>query len=555
MSNKNPIRTLSCAVALLVGLGALSVASIEARVQAEPGVPEQSSGVTPPATKPLIQSVAVQTPPPASAQATGATLQISMQQAEAMALETNLGLKAAGLAVDIAAQNIVSARAAFLPTFQSNFRRNTSVSASQNFLQGSSSTITSAGLQTTQSVFQSVPWLGGGYQVSWSSSRNTTNGYSNFNPQLGSSLQILFTQPLWRNLFTDQNRFTLDSSQRQHQIADLTLQQQVVQTRASVDSAYLGLIAAIAGSKVAQQNMELAQQQLKDSQARVKVGAAAQSDIIQAQAQVANNEEQVIVAAASIATAEDNLRAIMLDPNRPDYWQAHLEPTEVIEEGELAAPEIDVDGAIKNALANRLDLLVAHRNLDITDQALRLDENLTHPQLDFNLSYLATGTGGTQFTYTNTLPPTVLSETQRGFRTVLGDAFSNVYPQLTLGVLFTYPLGTNPAQAAQARDRLTRQQQEIALKNLELQVETAVRQAGRQVATNIKRVQATLAAQRATEQQLDAEKRRFEVGLSSTFQVQNFESQLAQVRVSALNARIAYRQSLIDFQTVQRIPH
>ncbi len=51
-------------------------------------------------------------------------------------------------------------------------------------------------------------------------------------------------------------------------------------------------------------------------------------DIVQAQAEVASNEERVIVADANIKAAQDNLRALILDPATPDFWTVTFEPTD-----------------------------------------------------------------------------------------------------------------------------------------------------------------------------------------------------------------------------------
>ena len=38
----------------------------------------------------------------------------------------------------------------------------------------------------------------------------------------------------------------------------------------------------------------------------------------------------LILTAAGIATAEDTLRALIVDPARADYWQVRLQPTDAI---------------------------------------------------------------------------------------------------------------------------------------------------------------------------------------------------------------------------------
>src|SRR5262245_2211910 len=71
---------------------------------------------------------AAQQPAPAARPAGGGTttLQLSMDQAVTMALETNLGLKADRLGVNIASENVALARSAFRPVIRSSFSRTTS---------------------------------------------------------------------------------------------------------------------------------------------------------------------------------------------------------------------------------------------------------------------------------------------------------------------------------------------------------------------------------------------------------------------------------------------
>ena len=79
-----------------------------------------------------------QAPPPAQPARSGNTLPLSMEQAVALGLEWNLGLKAERLEIDIAAEGIAGARAAFKPLLQSSFGRTSSVTVPGSFTQGSS---------------------------------------------------------------------------------------------------------------------------------------------------------------------------------------------------------------------------------------------------------------------------------------------------------------------------------------------------------------------------------------------------------------------------------
>jgi hypothetical protein len=123
--------------------------------------------------------------------------------------------------------------------------------------------------------------------------------------------------------------------------------------------------------------------------------------------------------------------------------------------------------------------------------------------VSLGLNYTAQGTGGTQFAYGSGFPPPVLSRTDKGFSSVLGDTLGAAYPSWTTSVTFSYPLGLSAAKATLARTRLQQQQEDLGIKDLELQVATQVRNAGRDVLTNFKRVEATQKALDAIQRQLE----------------------------------------------------
>ena len=476
-------------------------------------------------------------------------LPLAMEQAVAMALEANLGLKAERLNVDVANQSILLAHATFLPQVQSSVSRQSSRSVPSDFTQGTSD-ITGAGLNVSGTVAQNMKWYGSNYSLTWSGNRSTQDGgLSSFNPRLNSTLRVNFNQPLLRNFKTDSSRVQLVTSERNRVITDLRLQQQVVATESQVRLAYLSLVGAIEGKKVADQNMEIAERSLRESRTRVQVGLSPNIEIIQSEAQVASNREQVIVATAQIATAEDNLRSLILEPSRPDYWTVQLIPTDQIM---LQRRDVDVDQVIKNALANRLDLAVQKRSLEITNINLDLGRNQTLPNVDFNLTYASQGTAGTQFQYGSGFPPPIIDRIGRSYGSALGDTFGGAYPSWGIGVTVAYPIGKTREQVSLAQGEIQKRQQELGLQDLELQIVREVRDAARQVENSYQRVQATEAFRQAAQQQLEAEERRFAVGISTTLDLQVRQTQLATARVSELNARISYNRALIVLDRVQK---
>lgn len=497
---------------------------------------------------------AQQTPPvpPTTTAPQGPALPLSMKQAEQMALEANLGLKADRLGPDIASENLAAARAAFIPAVSSSFTQSSVTRATTSVFEGASSSLTTKNLGGSAGVSQLLPWYGSSYRVSYSAGRQeSTDEFSRLNPSLSSRLFVEFSQPLLEGFKIDGNRNNVRTAERSRAIADIQLEQQMVLTRVRVQNAYLSLISAIESLKVAQSNLELSRESLRNNKSRVEVGTMAPIGIIEAEAEVASNEEGVIISEASVATAEDALRALIFDPSRPDYWQVSIQPTDSIQ---VQAIEVNVDAAIANALANRSDLIIAKRQLEISDLNIELLQNQVKPSLDLVANYSASGNGGTQNTYSNDFPPILQSSQNRGLMPTLGDTFRNTNPQWTVGLAATYPIGKSSTEAALAQRRLEKQQREIVLRDAELQIATDVRDAARQVSTGAKRVQVTQVARESAEKQLAAEQRRFDLSLSTTFQLQLRQRDLARAKIGELRAMIEYSRALITFEAIQKAP-
>jgi len=119
------------------------------------------------------------------------------------------------------------------------------------------------------------------------------------------------------------------------------------------------------------------------------------------------------------------------------------------------------------------------------------------------------------------------------------------YYDLRIGLRFEYPLGNRAAKSRLVRRRLERRQVEYRIENLEKDITLEVRSAVRQVETNFKRIQTTSVSRRLAEKKLEAEQAKFEVGISTTKDVLDFQVDLALARVRETEALIDYNKSLI----------
>jgi outer membrane protein TolC len=488
------------------------------------------------------------------AEPSGPVRRVTMEDAVTLGLEQNLGIRIQRLDPQIQDLGILTARSLWTPNLTSSLSRNSANTPVQGAILPSTQSGT---LAAGVGMNQVLPW-GGSYNATWANQRVTTTDITRYySPQLTSTLNLAYSQPLIRNFSIDQIRDQVQLSQKARDLSDIQLQAVIMGTTRNVRNAYWDLATAIANLKAQQQSLELSQQSLTDNKKRVEIGTLAPIDIVQAQAEVASNEQGVIVAEANIKTAQDNLRVLILDPAAPDFWTVTFDP---VEAPAFAAQALDVDAAVRNALSQRSDLRSAKNSIEQSDVNIRFFRNQMLPDVSAQVNYSSFGIGGTglspvDFTsfINGTAPPrSVISQTSYG--SVLGDVFSNSYPQWTVGVQFGYPIGRSVSEANLARARLQYQQAQTQTKNLEIQVVAQVRLAARSVETNQQRVRATGASRELQERKLEAEEKKFAAGMSSSFLVFQAQRDLSLARVQEIQAISDYNKSLVDFDTVQLVP-
>jgi outer membrane protein len=509
------------------------------------GQPASAFGQTQPA--PLATAAAQQPAPPA-----GPVRQLSIDDAVRLALEQNLNLRVERLNPQIEDLNIAQARSAWTPNASTTVSANNRDNPPTSFLEGGTGTINQETFSTNVGINQVLPW-GANYFVNWDSARFVTNSiFTNFNPYLSSNLRMNYTQPFLRNFKIDGLRTQLLISKNTREISDVDLRDTVVRTVADVKNAYWSLVFARNSLRVSQQSLDLARESLRNNRIRVEVGTMAPIDIVEGQAEVARNEESVIIAEGDLKRNEDNLRALIMDPSAPDFWNLTLEPTDAPQFQHTA---IDIEAAVRTALDKRTDIRRARKTLESSDINIRYYRNQTLPDVNLSVNYGLQGIGGTQFEPLRDFTPgSALNRAitaQRSFGSALSNIFGNDYPNWTVGVTIGYPIGRSNAEANLARSKLQYTQSQTQIKSMELQIATTIRDLGRSVNTNAKRVEATRSSRELAEQRLDAEQKKFGVGMTTTFFVLQAQRDLAQARNNELRAILDYNRSLVNFEAAQ----
>ena len=464
-------------------------------------------------------------------------MRLSLQDAITTALAHNINLEVSRLSLASAQQGLLGSTGIFDPQVKSALGASYYEAQSTNELVGAN-----VALERGREFDLSLGGLvatGGSYSVGWTNSRSKTNSSFYFlNPSYSSGLTFALTQPLMKGFGTDVTRTGIEVARRSRDISAVQFEEIVINTAQAVESAYWNLVYAIDNLKAKQHSLMLAQDLLKETQARVRIGTSAPIDIIQSEAAVAAREVDIIVAENAVGNAGDVLKGLLGFEN-PDDWTSTIIPTDALEG---AAEHVDLDRSIAEAIAKRPELRQRQLELEIGQANLLAARSGARPQLDLALTYGYAGVGGDSTVYD---PQTgkVISYTPGGWSDALRQIRDRSYNQWTAMVNFSYPLGNHQAKAQVAQDRfaVTTARQNIALQRQG--VIEDVRNAVRGLDASGKAILAAVKSRELAERNLDAEQKKFANGMSTNFQVVKIQDDLAAAQAAELQSRVLYRQA------------
>jgi outer membrane protein len=478
----------------------------------------------------------------------GPRVDLTLEDAIARALERNLDLVVQRLNPLVFDLSLAQQLAFYRPIVNANISNSSRTNPASTQLDGGQ-TVISDTATVNGGLDQAVQWGGGNYTVNWNNNRSaSTNAFASFNPSYRATVQASYTQPLLRGFKIDTTRQQIQVTRINRDIADIDLRQTITNTVSSVRNAYWDLLYATGTLAVQQQALDLAEELIRDNEARVEIGTLAPIDVVQARSEAAARRQSLAQAEQVLATAELALKQLLVSGTTDSYWSSTLNP---VDQPTLDVPPIDLAAAIRAALADRTDLARSQRQLDINDINLFAMRNNTLPSVDLVGTYQLQGQGGTRFLRSG-LGGSVTTEIPGGLGDAFDQLFDAAFPVWTVQVNLSYPLGQSAADAALARAQLQTRQVTAQLEQLQLQVATEVTNAVVQIRAIERRIDAAIAARELAQEQLDAEQSRFEAGLTTNFFVVQAQRDLSTAQDTELRAILDQQKALVELDRVQR---
>jgi outer membrane protein len=497
--------------------------------------------------KSQVQQQAAQAAPAAAP--AGQSVNLTIDDAVAKALDQNIDLTVARLSPQIQDLTLLGSKAAYVPTLTSTVGPQSRTTQSTNTLSGGQ-IVNSKTLTYNAGVTQALPWWGGTASLNWTNNRQSSNSnITTFNPSYNTGLTAQLVQPMLRNRAIDTTRQSLLTAEINRRLADVSLRSTTINTVANTRNAYWDLVYAVQAVDASRQSLSLAQKLVEDNKSRVEIGTMAPIDVVSAQSEAATRQLTLVQAIANRQTAEITLKRLLVAGTTDPIWNATINPTD--RPPASGGDTIDVEGALRKALAERTDLVQARENLKISDVTLRYQRNQTLPGLDLTASYGAAGTGGTALQRSSALGGAIERTIPGGYSDALSMLRQVTLPAWNVSVVLSYPIGTSAQEANYARSKVQYQQSLASLRSLELRVATDITNGALTVNSNLQQVQASAASRELAQKKLEAAQSKFEVGMATNYEVVQAQRDLADALNAELRAILNYRKSLVDFQRLQ----
>jgi outer membrane protein len=323
------------------------------------------------------------------------------------------------------------------------------------------------------------------------------------------------------------------ASVRQAQLDVLTSQYELrgfaEQLASDTEQAYIDFVLNERELEIAKNALRVAQRQLDETDALIASGKSATSDRAAALATVAQRQEDLINARATLE--QTRLKFVRLvNPmvgHSATAWEFSPRLTQpAVPVGKLD----DVETHVRVALVYRSDLNQARLQVERGD----LDVVKTRDGLLPQLSLFAT-LGRTWYSH---------------YPTVTGYQNPTSY-DATVGVNFAYPLMNRVARAAYGSSLASRDQASEALANMKQMVEFDVRSAYQEALRSREQIAATTATLAALDAALQVEQERYRVGKSTSLLVSLAQQEMLNSRIAQATAVASYLKGLVDLYRLE----
>jgi outer membrane protein len=390
--------------------------------------------------------------------------------------------------------------------------------------------------------------------VGFQNTRLTTNSFrSGYSPELDSTFNAQITQHLLNGFGTGVNtRFMAQAINNRH-ITDSAFRQQLLFTVNQVENIYWVLVSAYENVQSAQRALDQSTQVASDNRKQLQIGTLAPLDVLNADNQVAQDKQTLITGQTNLEYQQLVMKqAIARNLDDPGLSQAPVIPTDRVSLVEMPEETAAVEDLVKEAYQDRPEIEQAVLNLKNDQITLKGVKNGLLPVVDLYGFYGSTTLGGAANPNCSIAAngPEGCAITPGNYSDVFKGLFNGDTPNRGVGVNISIPLRNRPAQALHERSLLEFRQDQLKLQQLYVQIRIGVINAQYALTNDRAAVQAATATREYNLQALDAEKKKFKYGASTTALVLQQERSLAAAENTVIAALATYAKDRASLEQI-----
>lgn len=494
---------------------------------------------------------------------------LALREAIVLALENNKDIEVSRQNVRIAEFDLGIGEGFYEPRFSGNtqYERATIPNVS---IFSTNKTTTNSSIVGNARYQGFIKKFGTVYAAEFNNTRvGTDNPISILSPQNNAGLTFSVTQPLFRGRRFDNQRRIIEIARRNLSLTDTQFRQRSIEIIAGVERAYWDLTFTLKNLQVQRDGVRDAKDQLAHNRRLVEEGILAPVDIIAADTQVANFEQNVYAALEEVNRAENNLKNLIAQNRADPIWSESIVPTDPVE---IDAPGTTLPEALDLALQNRPEIELNTVAADINEIDRRFYREQAKPQIDLVASYTTAGIGGRENPNFRSPFGTVCDPQAADFQTCLirqqqqqaqqqtflqgiggstssvTDIFTNRYPTFRAGVQFNIPLGNKVAKAQLGRSLVEGERLKTQREQAEQNIQVEVRNSLQTVRTNEARLRSAAISRENSEKQYASEQRKLDFGQSDIYKVLERQTALTTARSNELRAQTELNKAIAELQ-------
>ncbi len=392
------------------------------------------------------------------------------------------------------------------------------------------------------------------FSVGFQNTRVTTNSFrSGYSPELQTNARAQITQHLLNGFGPGVNRRFIAQAINNRRITDSAFRQQLLFTVNQVENIYWALVSAYESVESAQRALDQSTQVAADNRKQLEIGTLAPLDVLNADNQVAQDKQTLITAQSNLEYQQLVMKqAITRNLNDPTLSGAPVIPTDRVSLAEMPEETAGVEDLVRQAYQNRPEIEQAVLNLKNDQITLRGVKNGLLPVVDVYGFYGSTTLGGAANPNCSVLAngPEGCAITPGNYGDVFTGLFKGNTPDRAVGVNINIPLRNRTAQSLQSRSLLEFRQDQLKLQQIYTQIRIGVINGQYALTNDRASVQAALATREYNTQALDAEKKKFKFGASTTALVLQQERNLAAAENTVTSALATYAKDRASLEQV-----